>query len=536
MSTITKVMAIRPAKVFQTKRTTNSRKGCRHPKIFAHKPTQYYSQQKIGKWMNLIREHVYASITPTSHRHSLHLRRLSHSNMNQAEDVDLQGGEFLVDDWLKGPCNPINSEDSPKEVLPFDVIIQILARLPVESIFRFRCVCRSWRRLPLEKHFILLYSVVWSKKLTTLLHIVDFRRNRDVLFDVDEFDGYSRRSFDFFQFRVAVLYSRRSFYVCNLITRESRLLLRSTETEFRRTLVNVLAFDQCSWQFRVFIAGLHGRSLRSLEGLKCMVFCSTTNFLSKFDSNYPYKINLSVGFNGHVFCNNSMHLLKRSDNSMCHMLVLDLSAQVWREILLPEILKKCSCGGRKTCLLEFEGSLCLIHRWEARMDIWVMKDYATSNWVLIDSVSLRPILKFGDYFHPVSANSNFVISSCKQYILVYGMKNKAWRKIFPIREGVDLRCPNALPTKELRDSKALRAPPVLTNWGSPPSDHHSLGEVAHITWHTQSWGAQVDGSKSPQESYLSLKQKNEAKRKLSLSLTFGERDGHLGNTSKTRKQ
>ncbi|KAK8916778.1 hypothetical protein KSP39_PZI022358 [Platanthera zijinensis] len=73
-----------------------------------------------------------------------------------------------------------------------------------------------------------------------------------------------------------------------------------------------------------------------------MVFCSTTNSWSKFDSNYPYESCLSMGFNGHMFCNNSLHLLKRSDDSMCHVLELDLTAQVWREILLPEILKKCT--------------------------------------------------------------------------------------------------------------------------------------------------------------------------------------------------
>ncbi|KAK8916779.1 F-box protein [Platanthera zijinensis] len=127
-----------------------------------------------------------------------------------------------------------------------------------------------------------------------------------------------------------------------------------------------------------------------------MVFCSTTNSWSKFDFNYPYESCLSMGFNGHVFCNNSLHLLKRLDDSMCHVLVLDLTAQVWREILLPEILKKYSCGGHKTRLLEFEGSLCLIHRLEARLDIWVMKDYVTSNWVLIDRVSLRPIISSED--------------------------------------------------------------------------------------------------------------------------------------------
>lgn len=38
-----------------------------------------------------------------------------------------------------------NNENLPH--LPFDIIIKILNKLPVRSLFRFHCVCKSWRSL-----------------------------------------------------------------------------------------------------------------------------------------------------------------------------------------------------------------------------------------------------------------------------------------------------------------------------------------------------------------------------------------------------
>ena len=41
-----------------------------------------------------------------------------------------------------------------KDHLPGDVILNILARLPVKSLFRFRCVCKSWDSLITSPYFI----------------------------------------------------------------------------------------------------------------------------------------------------------------------------------------------------------------------------------------------------------------------------------------------------------------------------------------------------------------------------------------------
>ncbi|KAL3721390.1 hypothetical protein ACJRO7_033821 [Eucalyptus globulus] len=48
-----------------------------------------------------------------------------------------------------------SSDDDPK--LPHDVAIHILKRLPVRSLLRFRCVCRSWRSTIDDPRFVALH-------------------------------------------------------------------------------------------------------------------------------------------------------------------------------------------------------------------------------------------------------------------------------------------------------------------------------------------------------------------------------------------
>ncbi|XP_048134314.1 F-box protein At3g07870-like [Rhodamnia argentea] len=49
----------------------------------------------------------------------------------------------------------MSSDDHPK--LPQDVVVEILKLLPVESLLRFRCVCRSWRSTIDDPSFVSLH-------------------------------------------------------------------------------------------------------------------------------------------------------------------------------------------------------------------------------------------------------------------------------------------------------------------------------------------------------------------------------------------
>ncbi|KAM3216330.1 hypothetical protein P3L10_025771 [Capsicum annuum] len=53
--------------------------------------------------------------------------------------------------------------NSPYRVFPDEAILQILARLPVKSVFKTKIVCKLWYRLISDKYFINLYNEISVK-------------------------------------------------------------------------------------------------------------------------------------------------------------------------------------------------------------------------------------------------------------------------------------------------------------------------------------------------------------------------------------
>ncbi|XP_020674708.1 F-box protein At5g49610 [Dendrobium catenatum] len=344
----------------------------------------------------------------------------------------------------------MSSADPPSGVLPSDVILLILARLPVKSLFRFKTVCRSWYRLTSEKHFIMLYSLTSLHKPIVLLEVMEPANPIPSFLSVDRFDAASCFSLNFLEDRVKVRAScngllccssipnRGVFYVCNPMTKEFRLLPRTRERPFSRfhpdyeeTLVG-LSFDTCSWKFNVAVAGFcrpFGR--RPYEELVCMVFDSETNSWTRFVSSF-YDEFTHMNRNQVVFSNNSLHWLT---HSCSYVLVLDLRSNVWRKISLPEEIVAVGFCGR-IYLLELEGTVSLIQILGVWLYIWALKDYDREHWVLIDRVHLRCILGFAASAFPVCLSSDVVFLATQRKILTYGRKNKVWKEVFSVGDNV----------------------------------------------------------------------------------------------------
>lgn len=60
------------------------------------------------------------------------------------------------------------------ELLPQDIIHDILSRLPITSLVRFKCVCRSWRALAQDPHLVNAYLSCAAKKDPCLILHSDF--------------------------------------------------------------------------------------------------------------------------------------------------------------------------------------------------------------------------------------------------------------------------------------------------------------------------------------------------------------------------
>ncbi|KAJ4826489.1 hypothetical protein Tsubulata_041178 [Turnera subulata] len=77
-----------------------------------------------------------------------------------------------------GKKRKINLEDeqSPTgmELLPQDIIHDILSRLPITSLVQFKSVCKSWRALAQDPHLVNLYLSSTSKKDPCLILHSDF--------------------------------------------------------------------------------------------------------------------------------------------------------------------------------------------------------------------------------------------------------------------------------------------------------------------------------------------------------------------------
>ncbi|KAK7853979.1 f-box protein [Quercus suber] len=156
---------------------------------------------------------------------------------------------------------------------PDEVIFQILARLPVKSLFRTKTVCKRWYRLSSDKYFIQLYNELSVKNPMVLVEVSEVSESKSSLICVDNLRGVSEISLDFLNDRVKIRAScngllccssipdKGVYYVCNPMTREFRLLPKSRERPVTRfypdgeaSLVG-LACNLWTQKFNVVLAG-----------------------------------------------------------------------------------------------------------------------------------------------------------------------------------------------------------------------------------------------------------------------------------------
>ncbi|KAL1359013.1 hypothetical protein HN51_004233 [Arachis hypogaea] len=332
-------------------------------------------------------------------------------------------------------------------IFPDEVVIQILARLPVKPLLRCKTVCKLWYKLLFDKYFIQVYNEVSRKNPMILVEISDSSLvSKSSLICVDNLRGVSEFSLDFLNDRVKVRAScngllccssipdKGVFYVCNPVTREFRLLPKSRERPVTRfypdgeaTLVG-LACDSMYQKFNVVLAGCHRTFGHRPDGsFICLVFDSEMNkwrkFISFQDDHFTH-----MNKNQVVYVNNALHWLTASAT---YILVLDLSCDVWRKMPLPYELSY--RVGNRIYLLDFDGSLSVIQISEAWMNIWVLKDYWKDEWCLVDKVSLRCIRGMVPGIFPISQTGEYVFLATHKQVLVYHRRTQVWKEMYSVK-------------------------------------------------------------------------------------------------------
>ncbi|KAK6265235.1 hypothetical protein QUC31_016072 [Theobroma cacao] len=334
---------------------------------------------------------------------------------------------------------------------PDEVILLILARLPVKSLFKTKTVCKLWYRLASDKYFVRLYNELSAKNPMVLVEISDSIESKSSLICVDNLRGVSEFSLDFLKDRVKVRAScngllccssipdKGVYYVCNPMTREFKLLPKSRERPVTRfypdgeaTLVG-LACDLSRNKFNVVLAGYHRTFGHRPDGtFICLIFDSDSNKWRKFVS-FREDHFTHMNKNQVAFVNGALHWLT---GSCSYILALDLAYEVWRKISLPDEL---SYGtGNRVYLLESNGRLSLIQISDAWMKIWVMKDYERELWHMVDSVSLRCIRGLVPGIFPITQTGEYVFLATHKQVLVYHQRSKVWKEMYSVKNSATL--------------------------------------------------------------------------------------------------
>ncbi|KAF7076751.1 hypothetical protein CFC21_081364 [Triticum aestivum] len=223
-------------------------------------------------------------------------------------------------------------------VLPDDLIVEILSRLPLKSFCRFKCVCKPWlafssdpnyrKKLPKIPTGLFCQYQDFDKKATKLLSqprnvekidgALSFLPDHPQLELMDCCNGLvlcMRRSMD---------WSRRTitchFIVCNPATREWTRLPDTRPYQEHAVFEAMLAFNpSCSPQFYVF--NFKRNPLSSfLSGPE--VFSSDLSTWLVYDAWWNSGIRTVIGY-PHLFIDGSLYLFSVPQNSVKRILVLN---------------------------------------------------------------------------------------------------------------------------------------------------------------------------------------------------------------------
>ncbi|KAK3018614.1 hypothetical protein RJ639_004946 [Escallonia herrerae] len=345
----------------------------------------------------------------------------------------------------------MNQPSTEYGVFPDEVVLQILARLPIKSLLRTKRVCKLWYRLVSDRFFIHLYNERSVRNPMVLTEVSESSESRSSLICVDNLRGVSEISLDFIKDRVKVRAScngllccssipdKGVYYVCNPMTRQLKLLPRSRERPVTRfhpdgeaTLVG-LACNLLTQRYSVVLAGYH-RSFGHRPGKTfiCLVFDSESNkwrkFVSMQDDHFTH-----MNRNQVVFIHNSLHWMTESGSCV---LVLDLNYDIWRKISLPDEVSRGS--GNRVYLLESDGHLSVIQISEVWMSIWVLKDYEIEKWEMVDRVSLRCIRGMVPGIFPISQTSEYVFLATHKQVLVYQKNSSVWKEMYSVKNSSTL--------------------------------------------------------------------------------------------------
>ncbi|KAJ4980874.1 hypothetical protein NE237_031711 [Protea cynaroides] len=294
-------------------------------------------------------------------------------------------------------------ETVPTDYLPEDLIVDLLSRLPVKSLLRFRCVCKLWYALITDPAFVKMHlsrSLVSSSNLSIIFRSLGGPNLNFSEFRVSEFHSYSDDLDASLQQAVVELNHPfkppRTCYVvgsCNgllcvyLRNSEEEILMLWNPSTRRHQKLSLPSKEYPNLDYIVYGFGHDSTTddYKIVRIVKCLgaldsvvnVFSHSTNTWRRighmpFCLNYPHFPMLLANSALHWFANRE----PKPNDISSFIVSFDLQDEEYRELPLPDFhfdfvknyvgMKLGVLGGQLCVLCPYPGFL---------LDVWVMKDY-----------------------------------------------------------------------------------------------------------------------------------------------------------------
>ncbi|CAI9102461.1 OLC1v1000737C1 [Oldenlandia corymbosa var. corymbosa] len=246
--------------------------------------------------------------------------------------------------------------------LPDEIIVEILSRVPVKALLRFKCVCKFWKDL-ISKPDFFLSSTGRERAIVGFLpyskrRYVDSRHmyfySIDDKFSVEELPGpVGEVPSDYSSFTVfgtcngLILFATvQGMYLWNPLTRCCRLLTQLKVLEYMyppRTLIftaSGLCFDKSSDDYKAVLVGFEGGCTRGYSQSVYVASLRTGELLLK-DRNFPYTVCRkdipNISSTSGVLLNNHLHWIMGREPDFVQLLIcFDEEMNRFTELPMPD--------------------------------------------------------------------------------------------------------------------------------------------------------------------------------------------------------
>ncbi|KAM3356808.1 F-box/kelch-repeat protein like [Capsicum galapagoense] len=366
--------------------------------------------------------------------------------------------------------NELNSSISNDQMqipnFPLEIIIEILSRLPVKPLLKFKCVSKSWHSLISTSHFakshlkislqnnklnktLLLLSrylphTLYSCPLNSALHEKSISCINKLSFPWNSSNIIAGVSFCNGLFLTCIgMYNNNNLYLWNPSTRKTKKLPSSGVEYSRCDVTYGFGYDESNDDYKVVeIYGVYG--IHYVYGAKFKIYSLRGDSWRSMKKYWDALFSPDSG----VFLNGCLHWAVAHNDGSCifwDIVSLDLESERFGNLPLPNY-DRGNCNGSSSRPLgdsrDFEPGilnwslgklgdcLCLFcDYYKVKLNVWIMKEYnAKGYWT--KSVSLPYIAGIGPCISPLCvSDTGEVLLHDGTRVMLYDARNDEYKRV-----------------------------------------------------------------------------------------------------------